>query len=60
VKAVNQSYEQSGSLGMVNLQERTELVSGILNIRSIPRQGTCVQVFIPLTEDAADRLRHTV
>lgn len=56
VKSVMQSYEKRGSLGMVNLTERTELVNGLLNIISAPGKGTRVQVFIPLTEDAADRL----
>lgn len=56
VKSVMQSYERRGSLGMVNLIERAELVNGLLNILSAPGKGTRVQVFIPLTEDAADRL----
>jgi len=60
VEAVNTSYEWSGSLGMVNLRERAELVSGLLHIQSASGQGTRVQVFIPLTEDAADHLRNAV
>jgi signal transduction histidine kinase len=58
VKAVDTAYDKRGSLGMVNLRERTELVSGLLNIDSAPGKGTRVQVYIPLTEDAADRLHH--
>ncbi len=58
VKAVDKAYDQRGSLGMVNLRERTELVNGLLNIDSAPGKGTRVQVYIPLTEDAADRLHH--
>ena len=58
VAAVNRTYDQRGSLGMVNLRERTELVNGVLNIQSSPGKGTRVQVFIPLTEEAADRLQH--
>ncbi len=60
VEAVNRTYEQRGSLGMVNLQERSELVNGLLNIHSTSGQGTSVQIYIPLTEEAADRLRRTV
>ena len=56
VKAVNQNYESRGSLGMVNLSERAELINGLLHIDSAPNKGTNVQVFIPLTEEAADRL----
>jgi signal transduction histidine kinase len=56
VAEINKSYDKRGSLGMVNLRERTELVNGILNIKSSPGKGTRIQVFIPLTEDAADQL----
>ncbi len=56
VKAVNENYEDRGSLGMINLTERTELINGLLNLDSAPGKGTNVQVFIPLTEEAADRL----
>jgi signal transduction histidine kinase len=55
---VNQSYDKRGSLGMVNLRERSELVNGLLNIESAPGKGTLVQVYIPLTEEAADSLHH--
>ncbi len=58
VEKVTEAYEQRGSLGMVNLRERTELVNGLLHIDSAPGKGTNVQVFIPLTEEAADRLHH--
>ncbi len=58
VAAVNKAYDQRGSLGMINLRERTELVNGVLNLQSTPGKGTRVQVFIPLTEEAADRLHH--
>ena len=58
VEEVNKSYDKRGSLGMVNLRERTELVNGLLNIDSSPGNGTRVQVYIPLGEEAADRLHH--
>jgi signal transduction histidine kinase len=58
VASVNRTYDQRGSLGMVNLRERTELVNGVLNIQSALGKGTRVQVFIPLSEEAADRLHH--
>jgi signal transduction histidine kinase len=56
VEAVNRGYDKRGSLGMINLRERTELVNGVLNIQSAPGKGTRVQVYIPLNEEAADRL----
>jgi signal transduction histidine kinase len=58
VNAMNKAYDKRGSLGMVNLRERTELVNGLLNVQSQPGKGTFVQVYIPLTEEAADRLHH--
>jgi len=54
---VDATYESRGSLGMINLRERTELVNGILRIDSAKGRGTKVQVLIPLTEEAADRIR---
>ncbi len=59
VKAVRDNYESRGSLGMINLEERTELLNGRLHIDSAPGKGTNVQIFIPLTEEAADRLHRT-
>jgi len=58
INAMSKAYDKRGSLGMVNLRERTELVNGLLNIQSQPGKGTLVQVYIPLTEEAADRLHH--
>jgi signal transduction histidine kinase len=58
VAAVNRAYDQRGSLGMVNLNERTELVNGVLEIKSAVGKGTRVLVYIPLSEEAADRLHH--
>src|SRR5215207_6439831 len=58
VAAVNKSYDKRGSLGMVNLRERTELVNGLLNLDSAIGKGTRIQVYIPLNEEAADRLHH--
>ncbi|HLO33097.1 MAG TPA: histidine kinase [Anaerolineales bacterium] len=58
VAAVTKSYDSRGSLGMINLRERAELVNGLLNVDSAPGNGTRVQVYIPLSEEAADRLHH--
>jgi len=58
VNAVTKSYDRRGSLGMINLRERTELVNGLLNVQSQPGKGTQIQVYVPLTEEAADRLHH--
>ena len=57
LKAVDTSYENRGSLGMINLRERAELVNGVLHINSVKGKGTNVQVVIPLSEEAAELLR---
>lgn len=56
VQAVLDSYDHRGSLGMINLQERTELVNGLLKIDSIPGKGTRVYVAIPLNSEGAEHL----
>ena len=58
MEAVIKNYDKRGSLGMINLRERTELVNGLLNIDSAHGKGTRIQVYIPLSEDAADSLHH--
>jgi signal transduction histidine kinase len=60
VSEINRAYDERGSLGMVNLRERTELVNGFFNIISAPGKGTKVQVFIPLSEEATDRMHNAV
>jgi signal transduction histidine kinase len=57
---VDASYDHRGSLGMVNMRERTELVNGVLRIDSAEGKGTRVQVLIPLSDDAADDLRRNM
>lgn len=56
VDRVQSNYEQRGSLGMVNLHERTELVNGIIKIESNPGRGTKVSVTVPVTMEAAEKL----
>jgi hypothetical protein len=47
----------SGSLGMITYGSGRNL-SGLLNVDSALGKGTRVQVYIPLSEEAADRLHH--
>jgi signal transduction histidine kinase len=56
-KSVEDSYENRGSLGMLNMRERSDLVNGYLKIDSAPGKGTRVSVVIPLTEGAVERAR---
>jgi signal transduction histidine kinase len=58
VGAVDASYENRGSLGMINMRERAELVNGVLHIDSAEGKGTRIHVAIPLSEEAHDRLRN--
>jgi signal transduction histidine kinase len=57
VGAVDAFYDKRDSLGLVNMRERAELVNGTLRIHSVEGKGTTVQVFIPLTDQAVERLR---
>lgn len=56
VSEVESDYDKRGSLGMVNLRERAELVNGILKLESTPGEGTSVRVMVPLSIEAAERL----
>ena len=58
LQATDATYENRGSLGMVNMRERAELINGHLQIDSSEGNGTRIRVLIPLTEEAADRLRN--
>jgi signal transduction histidine kinase len=52
VGAVDASYAQRGSLGMVNMRERTELLGGMLSVDSAEGRGTKVRLTVPLTVDS--------
>lgn len=47
----------SGSLGLLTLRERVELINGLMRIDSQKGRGTRVRVWAPLTEAAAEKLR---
>ena len=51
VGAVDASYAQRGSLGMVSMRERTELLGGSLTVDSVEGRGTRVRLTVPLTEN---------
>ena len=52
VEAVTKGYGSRGSLGMINLKERAELIGGTINIESVPGKGTCVTLVAPVSEEA--------
>lgn len=57
VNGVLNSYEKRGSLGMINLRERAEMINAVLRVQSAPGKGTRIQVVIPLDQNALDRLQ---
>ena len=48
---VNANYYQRGSLGMVNMRERAELIDAALHIESTKGKGTKISVLIPIDEE---------
>jgi signal transduction histidine kinase len=55
---VMSNYEDRGSLGMVNIRERTELMGGELNIKSAPGTGTTITIYVPKEEKARLKRRN--
>ncbi len=51
VQQVKARYDEQGSLGMINMQERTEMINGQLRIHSGVGQGTRVILNLPLFEN---------
>ncbi len=49
---VTQIYEQRGSFGLLNMQERAALIGGKLSIESRPGQGTTVKVVVDKNDSA--------
>jgi signal transduction histidine kinase len=47
IGAVDKDYAQSGSLGMVNMRERAELIGAVFEIQSQEGEGTLVRVRLP-------------
>jgi signal transduction histidine kinase len=57
VDTVMDNYEQRGSLGMVNIRERTELIGGELTVESVPGQGTRFTISVPKEKEARMKKR---
>jgi signal transduction histidine kinase len=53
VNAVTGRYDERGSLGMLNMKERAEIVDGTLSISSQPGQGTTITMRLPLAPNLA-------
>jgi signal transduction histidine kinase len=52
-KAVTDRYDERGSLGMLNMQERAEIVNGTLSLESKPGQGTTITLQLPINTHLA-------
>ena len=48
--AVQMTYDRQGSLGLINMQERAEMIQGELTITTEPGQGTRVTLTVPAAE----------
>jgi signal transduction histidine kinase len=48
LQQVQERYTRSGSLGLVNMKERAELIGASWAISSVPGEGTTVSVRVPL------------
>ena len=57
VGAVDSNYSRRGSLGMVNMRERAEMINGVIKIDSAESRGTRVVIYIPLTDQAREKIR---
>ncbi len=55
VGAVQEGYDKRGSLGMVNMRERAELLNGAVKIDSTEGKGTRITILVPLGDAAAER-----
>ncbi len=51
VRSVTQGYDKSGSLGLINMQERISAINGTFKISSAVGQGTEVLLTLPLKEN---------
>lgn len=59
VDKVLRNYEQRGSLGMINLRERAELIGGDLTLKSAPGYGTRITIYVPKELSERQRRRGT-
>ena len=57
VGAMDSNYSRRGSLGMVNMRERAEMISGAVRIDSAEGRGTRVLIYVPLTASAREQPR---
>ncbi len=57
-EAVERNYDRTGSIGLLNMRERAELIDGRMEIDSCtapPRTGTCVVLHVPIRDMPAKK-----
>ncbi|NWG14889.1 MAG: GAF domain-containing sensor histidine kinase [Acidobacteria bacterium] len=54
---VDANYDQRGSLGMINLRERSELINGTLRIETAEGKGAKITVIAPIREAVLEELK---
>jgi signal transduction histidine kinase len=59
LKQVRQGYGQRGSLGLLNMQERAELIGGEFTLSSEPGQGTHLSIYVPKAGEERQQKRYT-
>lgn len=56
LKDIQSKYETSGSLGLLNMEERAQLIEAKLHMESTPGKGTSVMIGIPLSRQVTSSL----
>jgi signal transduction histidine kinase len=51
VNAVKSTYDQRGSLGLLNMEERAQMIGGKCHIISAKGKGTTIRAEVPLHKD---------
>lgn len=59
VNTVMNNYENRGSLGMVNIYERAQLIGGDVQVTSAPGKGTTITVIVPKEKEERMKKRGT-
>jgi nitrate/nitrite-specific signal transduction histidine kinase len=49
--AVDANYDKRGSLGMVNMRERAEVINGTIRIESAEGKGTTITIVVQIKEE---------
>lgn len=54
VSSMSAGYDRRGSLGLLNIKERSEMLGARYAIESVPGQGTLVYLVVPLADQPVD------